>query len=218
MTVLNCINNKSFHFESAYLGLTPFYKALEIQIELGKLAKSKQQISVVGLEHPAILTLGRRADVKTEVNSLNDKFELPIVITTRGGLATIHSEGQLVIYPIVNLREFNIGVRDYVHLLLKSTHDLLNLFKIDSVIDADGIGIYTNFGKIAFCGVQIQNGISCHGLSLNVRNDLTLFSTIRSCGSENQKLDSLNNYNISYTLEEIFNLWVQQFLKRLIKL
>jgi lipoyl(octanoyl) transferase len=137
--------------------------------------------------------------------------EIPVVQSTRGGLVTIHSEGQLVIYPILDLKAAGLGVKDYVLMLLTTTKNLLAEFNIASSIDEQAIGLYTAKGKIAFCGIQVKNGISLHGLSLNVRNDLSFFKEIISCGVQNSQLDRLQNYGVNLTLEELFKRWVILF-------
>jgi len=200
--------NKIKNIEAAFLGLQDYEKSVHLQSDLFYLSQKSRHSYIIGLEHPAVLTLGYRADLVQEVRPSNN---LPIVKISRGGLATIHSEGQLVIYPVINLRELNLGARDYVLLLLKTTQQLLKNFNIESFIDKKAIGLYTKNGKIAFCGIQIKNGISQHGLSLNVRNDLTLFSLIRSCGIEKTEFDSLGQHNISYTLSDIYEKWVKIF-------
>lgn len=203
--------------ESAFLGLKDYQESVKLQKDLLCLSQQNKQSYILGLEHPAVLTLGYRANLDQEVRQeIMYDNNLPIVRTSRGGLATIHSEGQLVIYPIINLRELNLGAREYVLLLLHTTKELLKIFDVKSFVDDKAIGLYTNFGKIAFCGIQIKNGISQHGLSLNVRNDLSLFSNIRSCGVECPQFDSLSHYGVSHTLPEIYKLWVEIFKENLI--
>ncbi|OFZ32007.1 MAG: lipoyl(octanoyl) transferase [Bdellovibrionales bacterium RIFCSPHIGHO2_01_FULL_40_29] len=219
MTASNFITNislttsKQLEFESSYLGLMDYMKALNVQMDLGNLARDRNQISVVGLQHPAVITLGHRADEMTEILMSQNTRNIPIVRSTRGGLATIHSEGQLVIYPIMNLRFLKLGVRDYVFLLLTTTQNLLEKYKIHSRIDLNGAGLYTEKGKIAFCGIHIREGITTHGVSLNIRNDLSLFQMIRSCGIQNLKMDSMSEYQVSATLEEIYYQWSDCFRK-----
>lgn len=196
-------------FESQYLGSVPYEKAFKLQQEIAIQIVSQNTIALIGLEHPDVLTLGYRAQASEEVLS----SQLPIVQSTRGGLATIHSLGQLVIYPIINIKNHRLGVREYICLLLKTTQELLAELGVTSWIDTDQIGLYTENGKIAFCGVQIKNGISQHGISLNVRNDLRLFDQIRSCGFLNPKLDRLQNYQVTHTLEELFQMWTKIFKK-----
>lgn len=198
-------------FEAAYLGNFNFKKAVVLQEDLLKLALQTNANFVIGLEHPAVLTLGHRADAAFEVLSHSN---LPVERVSRGGLATVHAEGQLVIYPVLNLRELNLGVRDYVCLLLKTTNDLLISLGVDSFIDESSVGVFTKTGKIAFCGVQIKNGISQHGISLNVRNDLSLFKSIRSCGISEPNFDRLCEYNVNMTLQEVFSRWLEIFRSR----
>lgn len=204
--------NPLLRLESAFLGLLDFQKSVLMQQELSCLAQKSRCHYVIGLEHPALLTLGYRAERSLEVLPHST---LPIQSTTRGGLATIHSEGQLVIYPVMNLKELNLGVKEYVSLLLTTTQDLLGFLNIDSYIDTKAVGLYTHYGKLAFCGIQIKNGVSQHGLSLNVRNDLSLFSEIRACGCENAKFDSLSRYGVTHTLSELYQIWIRIFEKKL---
>lgn len=207
-TELKFTNN----LEVSYLGLLQFEEAVKVQKALLGAALSYKKNFLLGLEHPAVLTLGYRAIVTQEILKANS---LPIARTERGGLATIHSEGQLIIYPIINLRELNLGVRDYVCLLLKTTQELLKQLGIDSYTDEKAVGLFTKNGKIAFCGVQIKSGISQHGISLNVRNDISLFSAIRSCGLLDAGFDRLTDYGVELSLSEIFELWSRLFASRL---
>lgn len=213
MIELNFINNnfKDQIIEASYLGIVDFRKAAQLQNDLLANALKTKNNYIIGLEHPAVVTLGYRANIEQEIY----EDTLPVERISRGGLATIHSEGQLVIYPILSLQELNIGVRDYVLLLLETTKDLLKFLGVESFIDEKAIGLYTPHGKIAFCGIQIKDGVSQHGLSLNVRNDLSLFKKIRSCGVENPAFDSLSRYGVSYTLSEIYQKWVEIFKTKL---
>lgn len=198
------INN---NFESSYLGQVEYNRSIQIQQSLLELSKRTGAHYVIGLEHPAVLTLGYRARIEDEVAETG----LPVARIARGGLATVHSEGQLVVYPVLNLRELGLGARDYVCLLLKTTQQMLKSLGVESWVDEKAVGLYTKRGKIAFCGIQITNGISQHGLSLNVRNDLSLFSGVRACGVSNAQFDSLASYGVSHTLAELYKLWSQIF-------
>lgn len=204
MTVSKSTTN---NFESSYIGQIDYQRSVQIQQNLMDLSRRTGAHYVIGLEHPAVLTLGYRAQREEEVIAT----ELPVVRISRGGLATVHSEGQLVIYPVINLRELKIGVRDYVCLLLKTTQKMLKEVGVESQVDDQAVGLYTKRGKIAFCGIQVSNGISQHGLSLNVRNDLSLFSGLRACGVANASFDSLASYGISHTLPELYQIWSRLF-------
>lgn len=196
-------------FESKYLGKMDFEKAFDLQKNLWEKAKSNRMNSVIGLEHPAVITLGRRAS-ESEVHMQNQNL-IPIVNASRGGLATLHSEGQLVIYPIIQLSQFKLGVRDYVHLLLEVTEKVFLKLNLKTYKDDLNIGLYTENGKIAFCGLEIKNGISLHGISINISNDLNLFKNIKSCGFDTMDLDRLNNYRTDIAPSKFYSLWVDEF-------
>lgn len=202
-------NYKNCIFESSFLGIQDFKKSVQLQKDLLTLSLKNKNNFIIGLEHPAVITLGYRAEIDKEIYA--EINNMPIERISRGGLATIHSEGQLVVYPVLNLRELNLGVREYVLLLLETTQELLKSLGVESIVDEEAIGLYTEYGKIAFCGIQIKNGISQHGLSLNVRNNLSLFSTIRACGLDGQSFDSLSHHGVNLTLSELYAKWVEIF-------
>jgi lipoate-protein ligase B len=178
-----------------------------------EIRSAPQRVCVLGQEHFDVLTLGYRAEKENEILTLT---YLPVIRASRGGLATIHSRGQLVIYPIMHLKHWQIGVRDYVCLLLKTTQDVLKIHEIESFFDDRSVGLYTDKGKIAFCGIQIKNGVSLHGISLNVSNDLSLFKCIVPCGAREQSLDSMAAHlSATPELKKLFTLWVNSFLIRL---
>jgi lipoyl(octanoyl) transferase len=218
-TELKFINNTSECSKLAftYLGLTEYIEAYRIQLSCLEEAFNNKEYKVLGVEHPAVLTLGLRANVANEVLIGNT---IKIEKINRGGLATIHSPGQLVIYPILNIRELKIGIRKYIQLLLTTTQKTLQNFDINSFQDEAAIGLYTNQGKIAFCGVQVQRGCTLHGLSLNVFNDLSLFKHIQSCGIRQPLLDKVQNYRNAPSLQTIFETWSEEFsvqLKTILK-
>ncbi len=195
------------NLEFSFLGRMNYDQAQILQNDLAILVKKTKTTAIIGLEHPAVITRGYRLRASDEFS----KGNMSVVQSSRGGMLTIHSEGQLVIYPIVNLREHQWGVKEYVLKLLETTQYLLNQFGIESFIDDQAVGLFTERGKIAFCGIQVKNGITTHGISLNVRNDLNLFKNIESCGVQKAQLDRLQNYDVNLTLKEIFNQWVNLF-------
>jgi lipoyl(octanoyl) transferase len=206
--------NRATPLEFKYLGLVEYSKAYQFQIEALEHAVNNKKYTIIGLQHPAVLTLGHRASADVEILNQNS---IQVEKTNRGGLATIHSEGQLVIYPILNIRELKIGVRSYIQLLLKTTQQVLQQLSVESFADDEAIGLYTAKGKIVFCGVQIKNGCSLHGISLNVSNDLELFQNIRSCGVKLPQLDKVSNYTNQINPQTLFEKWSEQFIRNLNK-
>lgn len=199
------------NIENQYLGKLDFNEAFELQTKLWHKAKDSHVQTIIGLEHPAVISLGRRAD-SSEIFNQN---QIPIAQATRGGLATIHSEGQLVIYPIMELNQLNMGVRDFVSLLLRTTQMCFEHWGVKTYLDDENIGLYTEHGKIAFCGLQIKNRISLHGISINISNDLDLFQNIRSCGFTKLDLDRLKNYRTDVSLLQFYKQWIDIFLDQM---
>lgn len=161
---------------------------------------------LLGFEHPGIITLGRRSDPQDIQGS-----SLPVFQTDRGGQATLHTPGQLVIYPIFHLRDLGWGIKEFIEALLVSTENLLASWEI-STQRAEPAGLQTSSGKIAFLGLRVDQGITRHGLSLNLSNDLEHFKGIRACGQMQAKIDRVANHKAQVpTLEQAFWDWQAQF-------
>lgn len=201
---------------SEWLGLINYEIALEIQnTHWSEVFHNQSEGLVLGLEHPTVITLGSRGNPVVDCNSVLASVQT--VQTDRGGQATLHSPGQLVIYPVVSLRRLGLGVREFVEILQITTQQLLNSFEIPA-IPADGAGLQTERGKIAFIGLRIDRGICRHGLSLNVGNDLGLFQQIRSCGVQSARLDRMADYPAAsglVDLQPVFQAWMGLFARNL---
>lgn len=164
--------------------------------------------TVWGLEHPYVLTLGRRARAEDEVQ--HGSGLIPVTHTDRGGLATIHGPGQLMVYPLISLRRRQWGPREYVCQLLKITRDCLSGFGISGLIDTEQSGIFVGENKICFIGLRVSGGRVYHGLSLNVSNDLSVFQSIRACGVQGRPLTSLRELGVHVGCREVFHAWEQK--------
>ncbi|HPI40126.1 MAG TPA: lipoyl(octanoyl) transferase LipB [Pseudobdellovibrionaceae bacterium] len=199
---------------SEWLGLVSYEEGLELQTQSQKrVLDNPELIYLLGLEHPSVITLGQRAVQDQEILILDKNIQ--ILRTERGGLATAHNPGQLVIYPILNLTHLGLGAKEYVGLLLNITVQVLAAFHVKAFVPEYDQGVYTEKGKIAFCGVRIKNKITSHGLSINISNDLKIFENIRPCGFTNLKLDRFDNYNNSTPIE-FYKLWVDLFSKQVL--
>ena len=198
--------------ETQYLGLIEFEKALELQHQFHLRVTSENKSFILGLEHPTVMTLGLRAH-KMDISELSSKpFTYPVHKISRGGLATIHNPGQLVIYPIVDLKKQGLSVKGFVESLFEATQKTLKELGIESTTDlCDFPGVYTSKGKIAFCGLQIKDGITLHGLSINISNDISMFESIESCGVSSQKIDSVSQHKVTYTPQQFFAVWLKHF-------
>jgi lipoyl(octanoyl) transferase len=199
-----------------WLGYTDYVKSLELQTAAQDEAEPRP--TVYGLEHPITITLGRRGDPLKDVvvgfKVLRER-NIPVVAVERGGQATLHNPGQLVIYPILPLRQYGLGVKDYVSMLEESTKDLLASYGIMACCKGDEPGLFTIRGKIAFYGVRVSRGITSHGIGLNVSNDLSDFQMIRSCGKATEQFASMRDFVEPPSLQTLFFQWVEIFSQRL---
>ena len=140
------------------------------------------------LEHPPVFTLGMNASA-AHVLAPGD---IPVVQIDRGGQVTYHGPGQLVVYPLVDLRRANLGVRDLVTALERSVIDLADEFGIRAESSRSAPGVYVGGKKLASVGIRIRRGASYHGLALNVRLDLEPFRRINPCGHEGLEMTQLS--------------------------
>jgi lipoyl(octanoyl) transferase len=162
------------------VGLMDFLAALALQ---EKLVALKQRESAADMllfvEHPHVYTLGRGGD---ETNVLSAQ-EVPVHRTSRGGDVTYHGPGQLVLYPIVDLRsKLRKDVHRYVRNLELSAIRTLAEFGIAATRRPPYTGIWIENRKIAAIGVAVRRCITYHGLALNVNTDLSYFQRIVPCG------------------------------------
>ncbi|MDR1609694.1 MAG: lipoyl(octanoyl) transferase LipB [Holosporales bacterium] len=116
----------------------------------------------------------------------------PVYYPNRGGRVTVHSEGQIVVYPIINLAKRGMSISDYVKALEDWMIEILKMFQVDAHTSERGIGAWVGDAKIGFIGVQIRGGVSSHGLCLNVSNDLAMFECIIPCGIPGLSVTSLS--------------------------
>ena len=203
----------SSSIESQWLGLLDYDRALNIQQSLRQsVAQNSKRVYLMGLEHPSVITLGRRAKPELDIYG---GHSIPIVQTDRGGQATLHSPGQLVIYPILSVQDLGLGPRTLVRLILNTTAEILNR-RLIATTEVQGAGLASSQGKLTFVGLRLSQGISTHGLAINVSNDLSLFRGIRPCGQTEPRLASLKSHGLTeVTLEGLFNEWQNLFTERL---
>ena len=187
------------------LGRIPYSEGLRIQAEVVAARKA----GAVGdtlllMEHPPVLTLGRNA-TRANILATDDLLArkgVEIVETNRGGEVTYHGPGQLVGYPILDLRSFTlnkrrVGAVDYVRLLEESLIRALGDFAVPAQRIAGRTGVWTIPGgatsekKIAAIGVHFSRGITSHGFALNVTTDLRDFDLIVPCGISDRTVTSL---------------------------
>jgi lipoyl(octanoyl) transferase len=141
------------------------------------------------LEHPPVFTLGMNAK-REHVLAPGD---IPVVQIDRGGQVTYHGPGQLVVYPLVDLRRAKLGVRDLVTALERAVIDYAAEFGAHAECRRNAPGVYVNDRKLASVGIRVRRGASFHGLALNVNLDLEPFSRINPCGYEGLEMTRLTD-------------------------
>jgi lipoyl(octanoyl) transferase len=139
------------------------------------------------LEHDPVFTLGMNAD-RSHVLSPGD---IPVVQIDRGGQVTYHGPGQLVVYPLIDMRRAGLNVRDLLSALELSVIEYVARFGIRAECRADAPGVYVAGAKLASVGLRIRRGGSYHGLALNVAMDLEPFGRINPCGFAGLKMTEL---------------------------
>lgn len=130
------------------------------------------------LEHPPVFTLGMNAD-RAHLLAPED---IPVVQIDRGGQVTYHGPGQLVVYPLIDLRRAGLGIRDFVTALERGVIAYAAELGIAAESRRSAPGVYVGGRKLASVGVRVRRGGSYHGIALNVCVDLEPFSRINPCG------------------------------------
>jgi lipoyl(octanoyl) transferase len=175
-------------------GLQPYKKILEYQTQLCK----KRQLDQIPntallLEHKPVITLGARQSenkLLADETTLRNK-NIETVNVRRGGGTTAHNPGQLVIYPIIKLKQIGIGVNEYVRTLEQLAAKLLKKYELDGKALKGKPGLWVDTRKIASIGVQIKKWVTFHGIAINACNDLSIFDLMVPCGLDNVVMTSI---------------------------
>ena len=168
-------------------------KILEKRVQDVLLEKKEEFLWI--LEHKTVYTAGKSANEK----DLIDK-DLSIFKTNRGGMYTVHSPGQKVIYFVLNLNKRKKDIRKLINNIESCIMDILQEYKIKSYPDRNNIGIWVKKGnnsmKIAAIGIRVKKWIAYHGFALNISNDLEKYKKIVPCGIRDKGITSLKNMGI----------------------
>jgi lipoyl(octanoyl) transferase len=176
------------------LGLIEYGEALALQRETERAVQTSEQLdTLLLLEHPHTLTIGRRGDnsgILLPQEALKARG-VTVFETNRGGKITYHGLGQVVGYPIINLsperEDVHRYVRDLEEVLIRAMADFgIEAFRIKGLT-----GVHTSQGKVAAIGVHIARWVTTHGFALNVNTDLSFFNLIVAC--EGEAVTSMQN-------------------------
>ncbi|TCN76315.1 lipoyl(octanoyl) transferase [Shewanella fodinae] len=163
------------------------------------------------VEHPPVFTQGQAG----KAEHILAPGDIPVVQVDRGGQVTYHGPGQMVAYPLLNVRNLKIGVRQLVTDIEQSVVGVLARFHIEAYPKADAPGVYVDGKKIASLGLRIRRGCSFHGVAFNVDMDLEPFHRINPCGYVGLEMTQCKDLGGPTSVEEAAKLFSEIFSQRL---
>ncbi len=176
------------------LGTLPYTEAFELQKQrVEQLQNGAAQDSLLFLEHPHVVTLGRNAtgDALVADRSFIEARGVELADTNRGGDVTYHGPGQLIGYPLLQLENDRHDIRRYVGDLEDVLIRTLADFSITGRRHPEHRGVWVDGRKIASLGIRISRWVTSHGFALNVNTDLSYFSLIQPCGIAGCEMTSM---------------------------
>jgi lipoyl(octanoyl) transferase len=150
-------------------------------------------------EHPPVFTLGQNASHEHLLAPGN----IPVVQIDRGGQVTYHGPGQLMVYPLLDLKRLGLHIRGLVTALERSVVDLVREFGLEAAGRRDAPGVYVDGRKLASIGLRVRRGASYHGMALNVDVDLEPFSRINPCGFQGLEMTDLARLGVRHDLPSV---------------
>jgi lipoyl(octanoyl) transferase len=181
------------------LGLTDYESAWHDMQAFTESRSDKTPDELWFLEHPPVFTLGRNG----KLEHLHDTGNIPVISVDRGGQVTYHGPGQLIAYPLLNIKRRQLGVQLLVRILEQAVIDLLSDYSLQAQRREQAPGVYIDNRKLAALGLRIRRGCSFHGLSLNVDMDLSPFAMIDPCGYSGLEVTQLRELGINAPMETI---------------
>ncbi|MDR9406832.1 MAG: lipoyl(octanoyl) transferase LipB [Spiribacter sp.] len=163
------------------------------------------------VEHPPVFTLGQAG----RPEHILDAGPIAVVQSDRGGQVTYHGPGQIVIYPLLDLRRHQLGARRLVSLLELSVIDWLGQWGISAAARDDAPGVYVDGAKIAALGLRIRRGCSYHGLAVNIAMDLSPYQRINPCGHAGMAVTDLASLGVACSLEQAASALTQRIIEGL---
>ncbi len=170
-------------------GLVDYVPAWKRMARFAATAGPETREEIWLLSHTPVFTLGQSG----RREHLLAPGDIPVVQTDRGGQVTFHGPGQLVVYPLLDLRRRGIGIRQLVDLIETALIEALGRVGITAETRPGAPGVFVGAAKIAALGLRIRRGWSYHGLSLNVNMDLRPFSAIDPCGFRGLEVTQVAN-------------------------
>ncbi|MDA7681870.1 lipoyl(octanoyl) transferase LipB [Verrucomicrobiales bacterium] len=177
--------------QKIWLGEISFEDGLEIQNnKVNERVKGIISDQVLLLEHEPVYTIGRTQD-QSSLPEDRTNLPHPLFITNRGGKATYHGPGQLVGYPILNLKNYKKDLHLYLRSIERSIIKSCIQYDVQASTKEGLTGVWCNDRKIASIGVGVRQWVSMHGFAINVNGDLSPFNEITPCGIQNAEMTNM---------------------------
>jgi len=189
-----------------WLGRQPYLPVWQqLKERAGQVADAKAAEVIWSCEHEPVYTTGRRGIDNRTVAAL----PAPLLQVDRGGETTFHGPGQIMLYPVIDLRRRGMGVKVYVSLLEQSCIELLQAYGIESGRRCGFPGVWVDGGKVAALGVRVVRGVAYHGMALNVAVDPQWFAAINPCGTGRPAVNA-GELAMLPDVESVAHLWMQR--------
>ena len=175
-------------------GLADYREVLSLQQELQEQRRNGQVTdAVLIVEHLPVITLGARQSANKLLVNPDElaRRGIDLVEIRRGGGATAHNRGQLVFYPILHLQELRLDINQYVRTLEAIGIELLGSLGVESTRRKGFPGLWVGEKKIASIGVRVSRFVTCHGMAINIQNDLSIFNLMVPCGLDGVQMTSV---------------------------
>jgi lipoyl(octanoyl) transferase len=152
------------------------------------------------VEHEPVFTLGQAGKPEHVLMP----GEIPVIHVDRGGQVTYHGPGQIVAYPLLDLKRLKIGVRDYVCRIEQAVIDTLTEWNIEGARKDGAPGVYVNGAKVAALGIRVRRGCAFHGLAFNIAGEsVAPFGRINPCGYEGLQVVAMSDLGGPSSLDEV---------------
>lgn len=196
--------------EVRHLGLCAYLPTVALQEDLVRQRRAGEVgDTLLLLQHEPVITVGRTDREATPAAGL--ALSIPIVETSRGGQATYHGPGQLVLYPILDLRQWGCDLHEYLRQLEAVVITALAALGLEAHRVEGYTGVWVGEKKIASVGVAVRGWISYHGVALNVSNDLAGFFAINPCGLPAETMTRVVDHGVTTTVSAMLPLIEQAF-------
>jgi len=191
-------------------GLTPYepaWRAMQAFTD-ARTPQTPDELWVV--EHEPVFTLGQAGKWEHVLMP----GDIPVIPVDRGGQVTYHGPGQIVAYPLLDLRRLGIGVREFVNRIEQAVIDTLAEWNIIGARKEGAPGVYVNAAKVAALGIRVRRGCTFHGLAFNVGMDLEPFHRINPCGFQGLSVTQVLDLGGPSTLADVETVLIAELARQ----